>query len=132
MIQRAGEHNQLRKFNATMDSIRHYNKDAADILDNETDVEKWTLAKDGGRRYGAMTMNLSECFNGVLKGVRNLPITAMVEFIYCKLVHYFNDRCIKTQAQLTSGQAFNTHAMEIFEKWSEKASLHHVIEFNPH
>ena len=40
MIQRAGEHNQLRKFNAIMDSIRHYNKDAADILDNETDIEK--------------------------------------------------------------------------------------------
>uniref|UniRef100_A0A2N9HQ99 SWIM-type domain-containing protein n=1 Tax=Fagus sylvatica TaxID=28930 RepID=A0A2N9HQ99_FAGSY len=130
MIQRAGEHNQLRKFNATMDSIRHYNKDAADILDKETDVEKWTLAKDGGRRYGAMTTNLSECFNGVLKGARNLPITAMVEFIYFKLVHYFNDRCVKTQAQLTSGQAFSTHAMEIFQKWSEKASLHHVIEFN--
>ena len=130
MIQRAGEHNQLRKFNATMDSIRQYNKDAAAILDNETDVEKWTLAKDGGRRYGAMTTNLSECFNGVLKGARNLPITAMVEFIYFKLVHYFNDRRVKTQAQLSSGQAFSTHAMEIFQKWSEKASLHHVIEFN--
>uniref|UniRef100_A0A2N9FPE8 SWIM-type domain-containing protein n=1 Tax=Fagus sylvatica TaxID=28930 RepID=A0A2N9FPE8_FAGSY len=130
MIQRAGEHNQLRKFNATMDSIRQYNKDAADILDKETDVEKWTLAKDGGRRYGAMTTNLSECFNGVLKGARNLPITAMVEFIYFKLVHYFNDRRVKTQAQLSSGQAFSTHAMEIFQKWSEKASLHHVIEFN--
>uniref|UniRef100_A0A2N9GCN4 MULE transposase domain-containing protein n=1 Tax=Fagus sylvatica TaxID=28930 RepID=A0A2N9GCN4_FAGSY len=130
MIQRAGEHNQLRKFNATMDSIRQYNKDTADILDKETDVKKWTLAKDGGRRYGAMTTNLSECFNGVLKGARNLPITAMVEFIYFKLVHYFNDRRVKTQAQLTSGQAFSTHAMEIFQKWSEKASLHHVIEFN--
>uniref|UniRef100_A0A2N9G230 CCHC-type domain-containing protein n=1 Tax=Fagus sylvatica TaxID=28930 RepID=A0A2N9G230_FAGSY len=127
---RAGEHNQLRKFNATMDSIRHYNKDAADILDNEADVEKWTLAKDGGRRYGAMTTNLSECFNGVLKGAHNLRITAMVEFIYFKLVHYFNDRRVKTQAQLTSGQTFSTHAMEIFQKWSEKASLHHVIEFN--
>uniref|UniRef100_A0A2N9GV52 SWIM-type domain-containing protein n=1 Tax=Fagus sylvatica TaxID=28930 RepID=A0A2N9GV52_FAGSY len=130
MIQRAGEHNQLRKFNATMDSIRQYNKDAAKILDEETDVDKWTLAKDGGRRYGAMTTNLSECFNGVLKGARNLPITAMVEFIYFKLVHYFNDRRVKTQAQLSSGQAFSTHAMEIFQKWSEKASLHHVIEFN--
>uniref|UniRef100_A0A2N9FH42 SWIM-type domain-containing protein n=1 Tax=Fagus sylvatica TaxID=28930 RepID=A0A2N9FH42_FAGSY len=107
-----------------------YNKDAAKILDEETDVDKWTLAKDGGRRYGAMTTNLSECFNGVLKGARNLPITAMVEFIYFKLVHYFNDRRVKTQAQLSSGQAFSTHAMEIFQKWSEKASLHHVIEFN--
>jgi hypothetical protein len=130
MIQRAGEYNQLRKFNATMDSIRHYNKDAADILGNETNVEKWTLAKDDGRRYGAMNTNLFECFNSVLKGARNLPITAMVEFIYFKLVHYFNDRCVKTQAQLTSGQEFNTHAMKIFEKWNEKISLHHVIKFN--
>ena len=82
MIQRAGAHNQLKKFNATMDSIRHYNKDAADILDNKTDVEKWTLAKDGGWYYRAMTTNLFECFNGVLKGARNLPITVMVEFIF--------------------------------------------------
>jgi hypothetical protein len=118
MIKRANEHNQLRKFNATMDSIRHYNKDAVEILDNETDVEKWTLAKDDRRCYWAMTTNLSECFNGVLKGARNLPITAMVKFIYFKLVHYFNDHRIKTQAQLTSGQEFSTHAMEIFEKWS--------------
>ncbi len=81
-----------------MDSIRHYNKDIVEILDNETEVEKWTLAKDDGWRYGAMTTNLSECFNVVLKGVRNLPITAMVEFIYFKFVHYFNDRRIKTQA----------------------------------
>ena len=77
-----------------------------------------------------MTTNLSECFNGVLKSARNLPITAIVEFIYFKLVHYFNDRHIKTQAQLTSGQEFSTHAMEIFEKWSDKAIFHHVIEFN--
>ena len=34
----------------TMDSIRHYNKDAIEILDNETEIEKWTLAKDDGRR----------------------------------------------------------------------------------
>ena len=130
MIMRAGQHNQLRKFNATMDSIRHYNKDAAEILDNETEVEKWALAKNDGRRYGAMTTNLSECFNGVLKGACNLPITAMVEFIYFKLVYYFNDHRIKTQAQLISGQEFSTHAMEIFEKWSEKENLHCVIEFN--
>ena len=90
-----------------MDSIRHYNKDAIEILDNETEVEKWALAKNDGRRYGAMTTNLSECFNGVLKGACNLPITTMVEFVYFKLVHYFNNRRIKTQAQLISGQEFS-------------------------
>uniref|UniRef100_A0A2N9GUX0 SWIM-type domain-containing protein n=1 Tax=Fagus sylvatica TaxID=28930 RepID=A0A2N9GUX0_FAGSY len=32
--------------------------------------EQWTYSHDGGHRYGAMTTNLSECFNGVLKGIR--------------------------------------------------------------
>ena len=56
------------------------------------DVEKWTQSHDGGKRYGAMTTNIFECFNGVLKGARGLPITAMVEFTWSKLVVYFYDR----------------------------------------
>ena len=46
------------------------------------DLDKWTQPHDGGRRYGAMTTNISECFNGVLKGARGLPIAAMVEFTF--------------------------------------------------
>ena len=41
------------------------------------DLDKWTQSHDGGRRYGAMTTNISECFNGVLKGARGLPIAAI-------------------------------------------------------
>ena len=44
------------------------------------DLDMWTQLHDGGYRYGAMTTNVSECFNGVLKGAHGLPITAMVEF----------------------------------------------------
>ena len=55
------------------------------------DLDKWTKAHDGGRRYEAMTTNISECFNGVLKGARGLPIAAMVEFTWSKLVAYFYD-----------------------------------------
>ena len=43
-------------------------------------MDMWTQSHDGGRRFGEMTTNLSECFNGVLKGARGLPITALVEF----------------------------------------------------
>ena len=45
------------------------------------DLDKWTQSHDGGRRYEAMTTNISKCFNGVLKGAHSLPIAAMVEFI---------------------------------------------------
>ena len=44
------------------------------------DLDKWTQSHDDGRRYRAMTTNISECFNGVLKGARDLPIATMVEF----------------------------------------------------
>ena len=59
------------------------------------DLDKWTQSHDGGRRYKAMTTNISECFNGVLKGAHGLPIAAMVEFIWCKLVAYFHNRLNK-------------------------------------
>ena len=55
------------------------------------DLDKWTQSRDGGRHYGAMTTNISECFNGVHKDARGLPITIMVEFTWCKLVAYFHD-----------------------------------------
>ena len=44
------------------------------------DLEKWSLLHDtDGARYGIMTTNMSEVYNGVLKGVRSLLITAIVE-----------------------------------------------------
>ena len=52
------------------------------------DLDKWTQLHDGGYRYGAMTTNVLECFNGVLKDACDLTIAAMVEFTHCKLVAY--------------------------------------------
>ena len=42
---------------------------------------KWARAyDDDGRRYGQMTNNMAECFNSIFKGVRALPVTAIVEY----------------------------------------------------
>ncbi|KAL4397361.1 uncharacterized protein [Arachis hypogaea] len=43
-------------------------------------LELWTQHRDGGRRYGHMTTNISECINAVFKGTRNLPVGAKQEF----------------------------------------------------
>ncbi|XP_075665707.1 uncharacterized protein LOC142635440 [Castanea sativa] len=67
------------------------------------DFDKWSQSHDGGRRYGAMTTNISECFNGVLKGARSLPIVAMVEFTWSKLVAYFHNRHKKITEDLSRG-----------------------------
>ena len=78
-------------------------------------LEKWTLSHDDGRRFGAMTTNMSEYFNGVLKGAHGLPISALVDYIWCKLVAYFNDRCTKILGDIEHGQKFRKHAMEKHE-----------------
>lgn len=93
-------------------------------------MEQWTYSHDGGHRYGAMTTNLSECFNGVLKGARSLPITALVKFTFFKLVSYFDDRRAKIQDQLSSGEAYSKYAMDILLRCREKAKGHTVIRFD--
>ncbi|XP_016200270.1 uncharacterized protein LOC107641288 [Arachis ipaensis] len=56
---------------------------------NRLEYDKWTQHQDGGRRFGHMTTNISECVNSVLKGTRNLPITALVKCTYGRLAELF-------------------------------------------
>ena len=120
MIMRASSANQEWKFNTTMNCIRRYNEEAGKRLD-EIAVEQWTYSHDGGHRYGAMTTNLSECFNGILKGARSLPITALVKFTFFKLVSYFDDHHAKIQDQLSFGKVYRKYAMDILLRCREKA-----------
>ena len=90
------------------------------------DKQKWTLAHDEGRQYGAMTTNLSECFNKVLKGARSLPITTMVRFTYFKVNLYFDARRNLTLDQLEAGQEWCKYAIDQFKKNQVKAKEHMV------
>ena len=60
---------------------------------NEILVEKWSRAHDGGRRFGMMITNLSKYFNGVLKNIRFLLVTSLVQLMFFRLVSYFDGRC---------------------------------------
>ncbi|CAH1429795.1 unnamed protein product [Lactuca virosa] len=64
---RVGSQNQIRKFNSIMEEIGKLNPRARQWLESHP-LNRWTLAHDGGRRYGLLTTNLSEIFNSVLKG----------------------------------------------------------------
>ncbi|KAL0928806.1 hypothetical protein M5K25_000729 [Dendrobium thyrsiflorum] len=55
----------------------------------ERDLSKWTLIFDGGFRYGVMTTNASEAFNGILKRARGLPVQALITTIYYNIVRMF-------------------------------------------
>ncbi|KAI5671225.1 hypothetical protein M9H77_11589 [Catharanthus roseus] len=69
--------------------IQERNVDACIYL-IKLDLEKWTLLHDGGHRYSIMTTNISEALNSVLKKARVLPLKALVELIFNKLVKYFH------------------------------------------
>ena len=73
-----------------------------------------------------MTTNLSECFNGVLKGARSLSITAMVRFTFFKVNSYFYARHNLTLDQLEVGQEWCKYAMDKFQKNEAKAKEHMV------
>ncbi|KAL0376571.1 UNVERIFIED_CONTAM: hypothetical protein Scaly_0774700 [Sesamum calycinum] len=76
----AGSEYQLRKFNRIMDEIKKQDVKAFAYLD-QINKEKWTASHDGGWRCGILTTNMSECINGVLKGARRLPVSALVELL---------------------------------------------------
>ena len=62
----------------------------------------WARAFDeGGRRYGQMTSNMAECFNKVLKGVRALPVTAIVQYTFIKMNEYFLKYSEKTASHIS-------------------------------
>ena len=77
-----------RKFNRHMATIGRINFEAQHWLEVIL-LELWALSHYGVRRYGIMTTNMSEVFNSVLKGVRNLPITALVQLTFFCINSYF-------------------------------------------
>ena len=122
---KAGYATQARKLDKILDCLKEaelkFSKDPSiekkksySYLRKE-DLETWTLSLDRGRRYGAMTTNMSKCFNGVLKGAGGLPISALVDYIWCKLVAYFNDQLTKILGDIVHGQEFSSYAMKIYE-----------------
>ncbi|XP_020111290.1 uncharacterized protein LOC109726214 [Ananas comosus] len=75
------------------DELRALDEDAWKWVDElEVYKEYWAWAFDGGRRFGLMTTNMSESLNGVLKGIRALPVTAFVAGTFYKLNSYFVKR----------------------------------------
>ncbi|XP_057760880.1 uncharacterized protein LOC130981298 [Arachis stenosperma] len=69
------------EFEYWFDIMRNENPAMCDWA-NRLKYDKWTQHQDGGRRFGHMTTNIFECVNSVLKGTRNLPVTALVKSTY--------------------------------------------------
>ena len=85
---RAALATKVEKFNKHMDTIWRINLEAQRWLE-AIPLEKWALSHDGGRRYGIMTINISEIFNSVLKGAHSLLVIAFVQLTFFWLNSYF-------------------------------------------
>ncbi|XP_071678363.1 uncharacterized protein [Lolium perenne] len=83
---------------------------------------KWARAYDeDGRRYGQMTSNMAECFNNVLKGVRALPVTAIIQYTFEKLNVYFQNYTDETEKEIARNCEFPTKVEEFMEFQARKA-----------
>ncbi|RYQ89325.1 hypothetical protein Ahy_B09g096028 isoform E [Arachis hypogaea] len=74
---------------------------------NRISREQYALAFDGGYRWGHMTTNLVECINSVLKGARNLPITALVKATFYRLKELFTRKRTEAEARINAGHMFS-------------------------
>jgi hypothetical protein len=76
-----------KKFEARMKELEKILNDDAKtwLFEQLSEKSKLALAFDeGGSRYGIMTTNISEVFNFILKGIRSLPVSSIVDYTFHK------------------------------------------------
>jgi hypothetical protein len=95
------------------------------------DLEKWTRAHDaGGWRYEFQCSNIAESFNKLLLGIRDMPVNAIVQFTFYKLVVWFNDRHAHVMKLQSDGEIQAPKPKAHLEKANERAGTHEVTCFD--
>ena len=125
MLMWVGMENQVRKYQITRSRITQLSANG-DLYLRYVPLLKWTLAHNGGHRYGVMTTNLSKSFNGILKSARYLPITMLVELTYYRCVAYFANRSTKARIEVIAGELITAYARNKFNKFSHEDGLFEV------
>ncbi|KAL9663562.1 hypothetical protein QQ045_018951 [Rhodiola kirilowii] len=90
------------------------------------ELQLWSQAYDAsGIRWGSMTTNASECFNDILKGGCDLPISSLVMFTFRQTVAYFVER----QQSLYDGHRslFPPKIRRKLDKLCARADFHRVM-----
>ncbi|XP_042058817.1 uncharacterized protein LOC121803156 [Salvia splendens] len=101
MIWALGVTSQVRKYVRRRRALREESLIAIHEL-NKAKKENWSLCYDDELRWGVPSTNMSESYNNVLRGVRELPIRALVDLTFWRTVEWWADG--KTEIQQTEGR----------------------------
>ncbi|XP_072062276.1 uncharacterized protein [Arachis hypogaea] len=97
---------------------------------DEIGVDRWVLAFDGGHRWGHMMTNLVECINSVMKGARNLPVTAIVRFTFYRLNELFTRKSAEAHEHVRNGFTYSEFATKRVEESFRRAGSIVVNRFD--
>jgi hypothetical protein len=96
-----------KKFEARLKELEKILNDDANawLFEQLPEKSKWDVSFDeGGSRYGIMTVNISKVFNFVLKGIRSLPVSSIVDYTFHMCNEYFMSRWEKARQSLAKGE----------------------------
>ncbi|XP_025661251.1 uncharacterized protein [Arachis hypogaea] len=96
----------VREYEVRYQRLREWGEAYTNWL-NRIPREQYALTFDGGYQWGHMTTNLVECINSVLKGARNLPITALVKATFYRLNELFTRKRAEAEARINYGHVFS-------------------------
>ena len=99
------------KYHVALEKLRDTNTEAAAWIE-AAEPEKWAEALYPGRRYGQDTSNIVESQNSVLKLDRELPIVALLDSIWHRVMEKRAERLASAQALLAAGRVM-TPAVEV-------------------
>jgi len=90
-------------------------------VQNEMGIkEKWVAAlDDGGWRYGVHNTNISEVLNKVFKGIRAMPVSAIIECSFYKLNLYYVHRWQKAGIHLENNDMWRKWVARVMEDAGE-------------
>ncbi|KAL5133218.1 hypothetical protein HKD37_03G006581 [Glycine soja] len=77
-----------------------------------------------GKRWGHMTTNLSEYVNSMLKNIRHLPVSSLVEETYFKTAQLFANRGRQTQAMINSGSQYSEIVFDAMNSGQQESNIH--------
>ncbi|CAI9094944.1 OLC1v1030782C1 [Oldenlandia corymbosa var. corymbosa] len=87
----------------------------------------WARLKAGLRRWGIATTNISESYNNALKGIRFLPIRALIDATFRKTIKFYREEQLSARNCMTP---IPPELWKKYEKMNDKAASFEATPFD--